>query len=758
MLPLAFVVAGCNPGGGGGGGGGGGTADWAEDGVTFNPTLAEQYRTSTEFNNVDADFVPPAPPNQSNPYELINLYLAHSATIGAIPLDGTGQLVAVVDDGILQSHREFDELGKLTIFGVVPTLEHGTHVASLIAGLRDGANVLNNMHGVAPGAALHFTSWNPTETDPALFAIANVTAGTLDAAALGAVAQNNSWGFERSATAWNSTSGSTASRLDAILGYGSLSWQSYLNALNTFQESGVIVWAMSNNDAYTNGSVMGTLPAFEPSLAEAWITAINGYFEVDGGGNITYAERLSAACGYAATFCLAADGTTVGADALANSSYSAGTGTSYSAPQIAGAIALLAQAFPDLTPEEWTKRLLASADSSWFASQNVDVDGTVDFGGGITRGYSNEWGLGVVDVAAALSPIGTVSVLAGQTVANANRTPLNNSHLVTAGAFGDALTLALDGHEMAVFDYFNGNFTMDAGQLVHAQPLAMVGNVLGDVGPMIGRPAGNSAMTLGAPMTMANGTPGGLHGSVGAYGISRASVLSMAVNPNVIGLGDGPISLYGFAGNHWAGAEHMMAGLGIDASVDALGGTLTFGVNQSFEQGALLGMIGNGAFDFGAGSSLSALHLGYSRALGDTLSVFGNFEIGIANALGFTGDGLVTNIGPVAFGGYSMGATLNDVFSEHDSLTFSVTGPTRVTAGEATVAMPVGRTAEGDILAKALAIDLAPAGRQRDFAFNYAFGVGDSGRISLGAQYIVDAGNIAGARGFGFALGYALDF
>lgn len=777
MLPLSVILAGCNV---EGGGGGDDTADWATDGVTFDPTVATQYRNSTEFNNVNADCVflncdtsgPPAPDNQSNPYALINLHMAHSALIGAVPLDGAGQLVAIVDSGILQSHREFDAAGKLTIYGIVPVDDHGTHVASLIAGLRDGATVTGNMHGVAPGANLHFTSWDPSNATPSEFALANITAGTINAAGLGAVAQNNSWGFAVSANEWNNNSvGTTATRLNNILGYGAANWQGYIDALDTFQETGVIVWAMSNEVGLSNGSVLATLPNFESSLAEAWITAVNGYFEANVSGDITYAERLSAPCGYAATFCLAGDGTTFGADAAANDSYSPGTGTSFVAPQIAGSIALLAQAFPDLTPEEWTKRLLASADSSWFSSQSVSIDGTVDFGGGITRGYSHEWGLGTIDLEAALSPIGTVSVLAGDTVAHANRTPLNRSYIVAAGAFGDALAQALDGREMAVFDHFDGNFTLDAGQLVQLRPRTTIAGVFGEAGLGIGRQPRRAAMAIGenvmavgfvGPLTMTNGAPGGLQNGTGTNGTSQASVLSMATNVNLMSAATdgGPVALsvYGFAGGHRVGAHKMMAGVGVDASFGTLGGTLTLGISQSFEQGALLGLVGNGAFNFGTGSSISAAHIGYTRGLGDDLSMFGNIELGVAGALGSTDGGLIEAVGPLTFSGYNIGATATRIFAGNDSFTVSLTRPTRVSSGEVAVAMPVGRTAEGEILVETLAINLAPTGRQRDLGLNYTIGVGNTGRLSFAAQYSLDAGNVAGAQSLAFVAGYGFGF
>src|SRR5690606_27227320 len=121
------------------------------------------------------------------------------------------------------------------------------------------------------------------------------------------------------------------------------------------QENGVIVWAVSNN--LTGVDVNAALPSFQTSLGEAWIAVVNGYFEVSGGGTINYAELLSAPCGMAASYCIAADGSVWAATATGTNTYAADTGTSFAAPQVAGGVALVAQAFPDLTPEEITNRI-----------------------------------------------------------------------------------------------------------------------------------------------------------------------------------------------------------------------------------------------------------------------------------------------------------------------------------------------------------------------------------------------------------------
>ena len=759
-LPLILLLAACTPAGGDDGdgdGGGGDPPDWAAGGVTFDFSLADQYRNAAEFNFVNADFISSGP-DQSHPYVLINVHVAHSSG-----LTGAGQLVALVDNGIRFSgnssgvHQEF--LGKNRYCNVacssIPLEDHGTMVAALIAGNRDGVG----RYGVAPGADLHFTTYTLT--------LANIINGTLDARSLGAVAQNNSWGFdigaEELADYLATHPGATvATALSAIIGYGASEIQEYIDALNAFQNGGVIVWAVSNSDSLSNGSIIASVPYFETSLKDAWIAAVNGYFEVDGSGNVTYAEMLSAPCGYAASFCLAGDGTVWSADATATNGFSAGTGTSFVAPLIAGAVALLAEAFPSLSPEEWTKRLLATADNSWFASQGVPFAGTVDFGGGIEHSYATEWGHGTVDLEAALSPIGTVSILSAGTVTAATRTPLVSGGIAVAGPFGDALSVAFSGRDMAVFDYFNGNFRIDAGELFQARPQSLLRGLVRNVRALPANLLGPGGMNadVGVSLGLTNDLAGTLYGA--PNGVNGASVLALAgeaaMVSTAIDVGGFDLSLYGYAGGHRIGGDRGVAGVGINAVIDAWGGALTMGFNQSLEQGALLGLVGNDAFDFGRGSAVSAAHLGYAYPLGGRLSVFGNVEMGVANALGVSGNSLVESIGPISFSGYHFGSTASDVFFGGDRLTLSMTRPMRVDSGSMVIALPVGRTVDGAILTEALSADLAPLGNQRDLGFNYAIALGASRQLSLAATYSLDAGNVLGAAGFALAAGYRAGF
>ena len=201
-----------------------------------------------------------------------------------------------------------------------------------------------------------------------------------------------------------------------------------------------------------------------------------------------------------------------------------------------------------------------------------------------------------------------------------------------------------------------------------------------------------------------------------------------------------------------------MSGVGVNASLETSAGMFTIGLSQSLERGALLGLVGNDAFDFGAETSITAANFGFAGDIGSRFSVFGNLEVGVAQAIGATGSDLVASVDPTGFNGFSVGATVQGLFGADDHLTFSVTQPTRINRGAATINLPVGRTIDGTILTESIRADLTPTGRQLDLGLTYALGLGENSELRIGARYSLDAGHIDGATGFGLIFGYGLAF
>jgi hypothetical protein len=123
------------------------------------------------------------------------------------------------------------------------------------------------------------------------------------------------------------------------------------------------------------------------------------------------------------------------------------SGTSFSAPQVAGAVALMAQAFPNLTGAQIVKILLDSARDAGAA------------------GIDPVYGRGILDVARAFAPQGATSLAGGTTVV-----ALGDTTAVGSAAMGDALgqtplrTVVLDGYKRA--------YNYDMGQGLRGAALA----------------------------------------------------------------------------------------------------------------------------------------------------------------------------------------------------------------------------------------------------------------------------------------------
>ena len=436
--------------------------------LTYSSSNASSQAASTELDYFNYS----SAASSQNPLEVINVHKAFG-----YGLTGSGKTIAILDSGFNTSHNELNaktitQYGTQTAAtGANATRDHGLIVSSVAAGEDDGSG----MQGVAPGASLHIASYNQNNGNsyyPTHWANATDNASS-------AVVQNNSWGIDYqvdtlksdiSSNGWTNDYGVAQKWHSSGYTANAASATAYVTALNNFQDHGVIVYALSNTTSYTDADFQAALPELFSNLDEAWITAVN--IEITGSsGNETY-SRKSAPCGSTEKYCLGADGyQIVGAayNSSNTSSYWAGvSGTSFVAPQISGAVAILAEAFPSHTPAQITDRLLASADNSFF-----NHDAVVTFGNGVKHGYDNEFGHGVLDIYAALNPITSSSdnrsarVFTGNTMSDDSAYELGNSRLLTSSSFGDSLQRGLIGEVGYIYDDLDGGFKYDLNSHVY---------------------------------------------------------------------------------------------------------------------------------------------------------------------------------------------------------------------------------------------------------------------------------------------------
>ena len=431
--------------------------------LTYNSSNASTQAATTEFDNFNYS----SASSSQNPLEVINAHKAYG-----YGLTGSGEVIAILDAGFNVSHNELNsktitQYGTQTAAtGASSTLDHGLIVSSISAGEDDGTG----MQGVAPAASLHLASYNQKNGNtyyPTHWANA-----TDDAASNGAVVQNNSWGATNSTIATvnsykNNNSVTISAALATYFTAGGLSSNeatinTYIDSLNNFQDQGVIVFALSNTSSQSDADAHAALPEFYSQLNEAWITAVN--VEITGSsGNETY-TRKSAPCGTTGKYCLGADGfQVVGAafdeDGATNLYWQGGSGTSFVAPQISGAVALLSEAFPTHTPAQLTDRLLASADNTFF-----NHDAVVTFGNGVKHGYDDEFGHGILDIYAALNPITSssdnrsMSLYTGNSLNDNSSFQLGNSRILTSSSFGDSLQRGLISEVGYTYDDLDAGF------------------------------------------------------------------------------------------------------------------------------------------------------------------------------------------------------------------------------------------------------------------------------------------------------------
>lgn len=275
----------------------------------------------------------------------------------AAGVDGSGVTIGIVDSGLDTEHSEFTGRYEPGIDGEQPWFldydGHGTGVAAIAVANRDGVG----MHGVAPGARVVMARLIDDDGFISDAAIANALNGMVDR---GVKIINNSYG-DVGYTALTFT----PEQFEA-------DYPTYLSAARRAVDSGALMIFITHNMAEDQPTPDGGLPYLFPELQRGWlaVTAVDSFHIAD------YANY----CGVAMYWCLAAPGG--GAmdpsgeiadpiiTALAGGGYGETYGTSFAAPHVAGAAALVAQMFPYMDAQQVGQVLLGTATD--YGEEGVD--------------------------------------------------------------------------------------------------------------------------------------------------------------------------------------------------------------------------------------------------------------------------------------------------------------------------------------------------------------------------------------------------
>lgn len=368
----------------------------------------------------------PTPTNDTTEYR---------ATVGAVSMNalaaydrnatGLGVKVGVVDSGIDLSSQEFgNRIDPASTYlagsGTIQDEDgHGTAVAFTLAGRRNGTGT----QGVA--------------FDATLLVLRTDDAGSC--AASGGCQHDDT----NIAAALDVARTNGARVVNISLG-GSAASPVLVDAINRATAAGIVIVISAGNDATSEPDPLAQVAENDTVARNLVIIA----------GSIGTGDQLSTfsdKAGAGAAHYLAA----VGEDVRAPDNKGAAflwSGTSFSAPQIAGAVALLAQAFPNLTGAQIVDILFQSARDAGDA------------------GVDAVYGRGILDLTRAFQPLGTTSLAS-------SRQPVSLSVNGTLSApMGDASQTGLGA---VILDGYDRAFAIDlAGTLRAASPQYLLSGAL----------------------------------------------------------------------------------------------------------------------------------------------------------------------------------------------------------------------------------------------------------------------------------------
>ena len=713
----------------------------------------------------------------THPYEQMGLHKVQSFSSGGTSLTGVGETIHIADFYCDTNHDIYDNKtitnlddggsGESTFGSATSSNNHCQGVAMFAAG------DVGARSGVAPDADLVLSSIPDFEGDNE----GDDYASDLDAArAAGAIVSNQSWGYD-DGTSYNiselksyiSSNGLTNAQGLAVLMHGSSSGQAltdsntYVTALNNFESSGVMVWAAANDVGESDASAMAGLPELFPDLGEAWIVAIVVQYTGDSDLSDATSSEFTLRgnkCGSTAEYCLSVDGWDVYAATYVDSGTSQyntdriSYGSSWSAPMVSGGVALMAQAFPNHTPEQLVDRILASANNVWFTP-----DGSTTFtthGNSINHGYHSTWGQGIPDFYAALSPITSdanpaMALYMGNSIQSSDSVPLATSTFFSSASFGNAIYQGLSGEVGYAYDALSGGFKYDmstrvnmtsnkAPSIILSSELSKLDNQLqssansdwkqnfSNVLYTLSKREGlETTLTLGASSLPVQSFFGSnldssanlsdlqtpyLESGEGGIGLSANYQLG---NSRLLIGATNPILVNNLTGNVFGSRKTLVASLEVGNPED---GAFTFMTGITQDKDNLLGSTGSSAYSLsGARSNTTFAAFKAQNQVNNNLTLTGITTVAKSN-LTSPDKSFINSASGVKSSSVSLIANQKNVIGD-DNLSLFVSQPNRVSGGEMSIRLSNLSQSDGNLTYTNKDINLEPTGRQLVYGLSY---------------------------------------
>ena len=332
-----------------------------------------------------------------------------------------------------RNHRQFDKINSAWSTARGFTGKNSTiNIFDDFAGTH-GNTVREITNYIAPDANIN--TYNIASAPESLFSYNNI-ANTMNNAATGQI-YNASWQIpstnaQNAATAiYNNNSPKTYTEAQDYF-YNTTS-QNFINQIrNTaIDNDAIFVWAAGNESANESGT-LSAMPLAFPDLDGHFVNVV----AIGNNGQIAW---YSNQCGITQNYCIAAPGSAWNTDTTDYAS-----GTSFAAPVVSGAIAVIKEAFPYMNATQITALLFTTA---------------TDLG---QEGVDSVYGWGLLDLEKATKPVGTPKIV----LSNDNIQPLNTTNVsgTAAGAIKNANI------KLAFVDDFGRAFTTNLSDNIRVIP------------------------------------------------------------------------------------------------------------------------------------------------------------------------------------------------------------------------------------------------------------------------------------------------
>jgi len=630
-------------------------------------------------------------------YYAINLKAAQTAGY-----TGNGINVAVFDTGLTTTNPRFNGnlLKGYNVFTndtvTIDNSTHGTFVSGIIAGNMSSISGAPNIYGVAPLAKIMpiqiaDTSGNFNATDKQL------AAGITYATNNGAKIFNNSWNNTNTLADLNAYYGASYTK------YITSSWYPLeIAAWQTAANKGILnIWAAGNNSKADPG-LYAALPNVVSGLSSTWITVV----ATDQTG---FLASYSNACGITKTYCMAAPGSNI-ISVIGTNSWGGGSGTSFAAPMVSGAAALMMQKWPTLTGNQIQQILFTTTNKS-----GIYADTT-------------KYGQGMLDLTKAFSPVGTLTVKnsAGASVA------LTSSYVASGGPIGSIVSKSMGEINLISLDSYNRDFQVNTASAILPKNSL---NYWGDQLALFGADevkikdgvaitgTANGLRSSFAMVTTKDGVGAAFGSNIspslayGAFanGSVRGSdlVLLNSVGNPYMNMAPNSVSTAMSYGNTKVGAFTntvpkdditqlqrndlpRMAGGIVEHTVKWDGGYVSASLGMVSESNSILGTRSGGALSLGKGANTAFTGITAGFDINDRWAAFGGATIGYS-MIETNQNSMIGSVKGLTSGNAFAGITKTSIFNDTDRMGLVVGVPMRVNSGTATLNAPTGLDIDGNV-------------------------------------------------------------